>query len=465
MATSKIHSSLEGFENIKFREKFAYGLGFFGLNSIQGMIMYFLVFFYTDVAGLPASIAGTLILISRLLDGALTPFIGFKLDNTTHTKWGKFRPYLLYGAVPLGILFILIFVNPSLGQTGNIIFIFFTYLLLNILLSVISIPLTGLNTIITGDPKQRASLTAFMLIFTSLGFLFASQLMVVVDFFEKPSTGFFVTALIVGVISIFFIWLCFYNIKERVAPQQEAKKITLKEMLFVISHNRALLIVTLVMLLISITLNIRLGALIYYFTYNLNAMELFALFNLIYTAITVLIQFGIGESLTRIGKSRMYCISALIGSIGFLGAFIIGSSSITLAIVFTTIGNIGLDLLFLCVWAMVPDTVEYGERKTGRRSEGTIYSIQALSGKVAGALAGAMLGWLLATTGYNSNGEQTKQALNGIMHITNTIPLVLTIITIGIMFLYPRNNRTQGQFTDEELTKPFMENSHSNKVQ
>ncbi|WP_050184081.1 MFS transporter [Domibacillus robiginosus] len=464
MAASKIHSNLEGFEKIKFREKFSYGLGFFGLNSIQGMIMYFLIFFYTDIAGLPASVAGTLVFVSRLIDGALTPFIGYKLDNT-HTKWGKFRPYLLYGAFPLGILFILTFTNPELGQTGHMIFIFTTYLLLSTLISVIGIPLTGLNTMITADPKQRASLTAFMLVFTSLGLLLASQLTTVIDFFENPATGFFVTAISIGILAIFFIWLCFHNTKERVVPQQEAEKITLKEMLFAIARNRALLIITLIMFLISIILNVRLGALIYYFTYNLNAVALFAVFNLVYTLITVFIQFGIGETLTKIGKVRMYNISAIVCSVGFLGAFLIGGSNITLALVFTTIGNIGMDLLFLCIWAMVPDTVDYGEQTTGRRSEGTIYSIQALSGKVAAALAGALLGWLLATSGYNPNGEQTKQALDGIMHITNTIPLVLTVITFGVMFLYPRNNSIQEQLTDDELTKPFIENGHSNKVQ
>ncbi|MBZ6489558.1 MFS transporter [Priestia aryabhattai] len=443
MEAPNLHNNLQQLENIKFREKLSYGLGFFGLNSIQGMIMYFLVFFYTDVAGLPASIAGTILLVTRLIDAAITPFIGYKMDNT-YTKWGKFRPYLLYGAVPLGVIFILIFVNPDIGHTGNIIFIFSTYLILSILLSVIGIPLTGLNTMITADPKQRASLTAFMLIFTSLGYLLASQLMVFIGFFENPSTGFFVTALILGIMAAFFIWFCFYNTKERVVAQQESEKIMLKEMLLVIVRNRALLVVTLIMLLISITLNIRLGALIYYFTYNLNAVELFAVFNLIYTLITILVQFGIGETITRIGKTKMYKASAIICSIGFLGAFFIGSSNITLALIFTTIGNIGMDLLFLCIWTMVPDTVDYGEWKTGRRSEGMIYSIQALSGKVAGALGGAMLGWLLATTGYNPNGTQTRQALDGIMHITNTIPFVLTILTLGIMFLYPslnENNR------------------------
>jgi sugar (glycoside-pentoside-hexuronide) transporter len=261
---------------IPFFRKMGYGLGSSASNFTWQMVSFYLLFFYTDVFGIPAAVAGTILLASRIFDGLNDPVVGYIVDRT-RTRWGRFRPYLLFGAVPIAVILVLTFVTPSFSLEGKIAFAATTYVLLGLAYTFMTVPHSALMASMTRDTNERSSLASFIMISVYATILIvAAATMPLVKTFPSQQIGFTITAAIYGVIAVGLYLICFSSTRE-IAPRQ-SKKYSIKEGLKILGQNKYLLILLIAILLVQAANDMRTSAAIFFFKYNIGNEASYPLF-------------------------------------------------------------------------------------------------------------------------------------------------------------------------------------------
>ena len=452
MADSIDHMALTH-ERLSVTEKVGYGIGDAAANFIFQTMIIFQLAFYTDTFGITAAAAGTLFLVVRVFDAAFDPLMGVIADRT-NTRWGKFRPWILWTAVPFGLMGFLAFTTPDLSPSGKLAYAYVTYILLMMVYSANNLPYSALSGVMTGDVVERTSLSSYRMVFAM-----ASQLVIqglalpMVERFGQgnDALGYKITMGIFSALAVVFFVITFLTTRERVRPDPAQKSSIRQDFADLLSNGpwKAMFALTVILF---ITLALRGGVMLYFFKYYVGREDAFSLFNVIGTGATiigVLLSKPVAE---RIGKRRLFVIG-LLGTVLFTAAFILlPPNNLPLIIATEAIRQFAYGFTIPLLWAMMADVADFSEWKNRRRATAVIFSAIIFGLKAGLGVGGAIGGYLLSAYGYVPNAVQSEHALYGIRLTASLFPAFAFLLCALCLYFY-RIDKTLELEMSRELTQ------------
>ncbi|WP_342042482.1 MFS transporter [Bacillus sp. OTU2372] len=439
LAKEEVFKSNIQTEKIHFKEKVGYASGDLACNLIYQTVSTYLLFFYTDVFGISAAAAGTMFLIVRGIDALSDPFIGTIVDKT-NTKYGKFRPFLLFGAIPFALLAILCFTTPQFGGWGKLVYAYITYIGLSITYTCINVPYSALTSAITRDSKEVVDLTSTRMFFANLGGLIVSFGVPLLASFIGDSTstktGWQMTMTIMGISGALLLLYCFRNTKERVKIKEVHGKIKFADIFEQFRVNRPLVILCVFFILIFGINSISNSVGIYYVTYNVGRPDLVSWYGMLGSLPALLLMPFLPVLNKKLGKKNLMRVSLSLTIVGTLALLVIPTTAIPLILAARLIAAAGSLIAGGFMWALIPETIEYGDYKTGKRLGGLINAMIGFFFKFGMALGGIVPGLVLQQFGYVADQAQTPHALTGILITTAVIPAVLLAVALMVINFY-----------------------------
>lgn len=438
---------------LAFKEKVSYGFG--DLASVlywQAFMLYF-TYFYTDVFLLPASVAATMFLVSRIFDGINDPVMGMIADRT-NTKWGHFRPYLLWLCVPFAISGVLVFTVPDFGPDGKLVWAYATFFLIMMLYTAINIPYTALLGVISPDSLERTSVSSFKFLFAfAAGIIVSATLLPSVQILGdgNDAQGWQYTFVIYGIAAIMFFLIAFKGTKERVQPPKNQKS-SIKKDLYELVTNGPWLILLLTTILFILFVAVRSSVTVHYFKYYVGTQDINLPFfdkgrydfNAITSAFNTIGQISsfLGVLLVSwfaklVGKKRAFVIMFIVAIIGTAGFYFCEPEQLGLIFFLQIIGSLTGGPLSVLLWAMYADTADYAEWKRGRRSTGLVFSASTMSQKFGWAFGAYVALTLMSQVGFEPNIDQTRDSLEGLILLFSLIPAAFGILAIISSLFYP----------------------------
>ena len=428
---------------LSFKEKLGYGLGDTASHFVWDMVGFWLLFFYTDVYRIPAAAAGTIMMVARFWDMAIDPVIGIVSDRT-QTRWGKFRPYILFGAVPYAVLSILTFTTPNFGETGKIIYAGATYVLLMTAYAAVNLPYSSLAAVMSSDTYERAGLNTYRFICAFIGQLVVTGLaLTLAKYFGggDKAMGFQHTVILFGVLSLVFFFITFMTTRERVQPST-ALRSSLKEDLKNLFKNQPWIILACVGIISFIMFAIQNAAIAYYFKYYIGKEESVQLFNVVGT-IALIVALPLSKPLARrFGNRNVFIASSILSGLCFAAIYLPGKNDIAAIYVLNILAKMAYAPAVPLLWTMIADTADYSEWKSGRRATGLYFSAATFAQKAGWGIGAAIAGWLLTVFHYVPDAVQTASALLGIKLLVSVIPGVLYMSCALFMIFYAIDART-----------------------
>lgn len=429
---------------IGFGEKLAYGAGDLASNFIFTTVNTFLLIFYTDVFGIAPALAGVILLGARLWDAINDPIMGMIVDRTA-TRWGKFRPYLLFGAVPFAILGILTFTVPTrLGENARIVYAVLTYVGLGMVYTAVNTPYGALTSAMTQDPRERTSISAVRMFMALLGaFLVSTLLPILVPILgsDSPARGYQLTMVIfAGTAAVLFI-VTFCGVTERITAPQSQKRVTIGDFFKVVKNNDQLLILCVVFLVLFASNSIVSAVGLFFFTYVLGDAQLFSVYSLANFVPLVLGIPIMTYVASKIGKKQALIYGLLVSLLGPLGVALF-THNFQLLVVTRVVASIGGAATVAIIWGLVPDTIEYGEWKTGIRAEGATYSIVGFFFKLGVTFGGLVPGLVLERAGYVANQGQVQSSIDAIVALYSIVPIIIGLVGVVLTLLYKLDEKT-----------------------
>jgi GPH family glycoside/pentoside/hexuronide:cation symporter len=415
--------------------KLGYGVGDFAFNLGFQVCALYLIYFFTDIYMIPAAVAGSIFMVSKIWDAVCDPIVGLISDHTD-SRWGQKRPFMLFGAIPLGIATFLLFFGPDLPGNLRIVYAYATFIIFSTVIAATSVPYGALTADMTLDAKERSSISGFRMTCALFGTLFAAAATKpLVSLFQNEATGFRWVGAIYGVIIAVIVLTSFASVRERIKHTKE-KKLPFRENFQVIIANIPFLYLAGGVTLYMVAVNLLAIVVTYFFKYNLHRESLVPIaFIALFVTAAVFIPAFVWLS-NKKSKKFAFNVGMVILGAALVGMFFVPKDNIYLIFALFFISGIGMSTVFLFPWAMVPDTVEYSEWKTGLRREGTIYGVYFLCFKFGSAISGFIAGIGLDFFGYVANVKQTANALLGIRLLISFVPLVFIILGMVLISFY-----------------------------
>jgi sugar (glycoside-pentoside-hexuronide) transporter len=428
---------------LRIREKLAYGLGDSAANLIGASQATFLLFFYTDVFGISAMTAGGILLASRVVDAVSDPLVAAIADRTT-TRWGRYRPWLLWTAIPLAAALVLCFTTPNLSATGKLVWAIVTYNVLMIMYAANNIPYCALSGVMTSDTNERTNLASWRFLCAMAATLVVNVFTLdLVERFGRGNTplGYQLAMLLWGLVAIVSFITTFAFTRERVAPDPKVRS-SLRQDLADLAGNGPWIALFVLAALIHVQLALRSGATLYYFEHYQQAPRLtpwinnFGLFNGIgLVAVMVGVVFSNPIS-KRIGKRKTFQICLLISA--FLMASFAWLPRDSTYGLFSLL--ILMQLAFAptipLLWAMMADVADYGEWKTGRRSTALAFASIVFGLKLGFGVGGWLNGSLLDWANYTAGSEESESALRMIVLLISILPASALLLGFVALWFY-----------------------------
>jgi GPH family glycoside/pentoside/hexuronide:cation symporter len=424
-------------KKLSLKEKISYGFGDIGNGLMFDMGQLYLLKFYTDVLGISAFWGGLVFLISKIFDAFADASVGAFVDSRTNIgKRGKFRPFILWGTLPLAIMTVISFLAPDFSDSGKIVWAFATYMLFGLAYAIVNIPYGSLSAAMTQDPVDRASLGSFRAIGSQTA-LFISGIVVIpiVLQFKNQETGYIVAISIMSILGVIFHLICYRNTKENIVRAPKKEKIPLSTLFKSLFSNRPLIVLCFASLFMIAASNIRTAVQLYYLEYNLNNPGLMSILTFLSIGMAIVGSMFIPALVKRIGKKKTFILGLLIGIVSDVINFALPTDLTTFLIAFS-IGSFGLAFALGLPWVMIADSVDYHEWNAGERTEGVVYSSYSFFRKFAQALAGFIPGVALGLIGYVPNVQQSSETLIGLKGLMFIAPAVLNIIALIILFFF-----------------------------
>ncbi|HRG11914.1 MAG TPA: MFS transporter [Macellibacteroides fermentans] len=444
---------------IKLKEKIGYGFGDMASSMFWKLFGSYLMIFYTDVFGLPAAVVGTLFLVTRVWDSAFDPIVGVVADRT-HSRWGKFRPYLLFLAIPFSVIGVLTFVTPPFGDNGKLVYAYVTYSLMMMVYSAINVPYASLLGVMSDNPKERNTLSTYRMAFAYIGSFIALLLfMPMVNFWSGHSKeiaaqqqGWTLAVAVIAVMCALLFIGCFAFTRERVKALHE-KQAPLKEDLKDLWKNRPWWILLGAGVAALVFNSIRDGATVYYFKYFIveEDFQTISFFGVSFVLSGLYLSVGQIANIAgvilaapvsnRIGKKQTYMGSMAIATVLSILFFWFDKDNLALIFTFQILISICAGSIFPLLWSMYADCTDYSELKTGNRATGLIFSSSSMSQKFGWAIGSALTGWLLSYFGFVANEVQQAEAIQGIKMFMSFLPAAGTLLSIVFISMYPLSEK------------------------
>lgn len=441
---------------VTVKKRLGFGVGDFGLNLFWNMTNMFVLFYYTDVLGLPNTTAGTIVMGAMIWDGITDPLIGY-FASKTRSRYGRYRPFILAGAVPLAVSFAMMFYKPDLTAAWLVAYVVASHILFRTFYTVVSIPYGSLTARITRDADERGRLAVYRMLFAaSAGVLVAGFTLGLADALGSgdQQTGFFRVAGLYAAFAAVAIIACFFLTSEEVeGDDSEQDKPGFRDIVRMLAKNRAFLLVLAIVVVGNSGGTIYSKAILYYLKYNLDAEHLIGLMSGI-AAVVVAVALPFWGWLSR-RKSKQYVwqcgmmISVLTGVMLFLNPF--ETPAVVLPLIIFGAG--GAAAHYFSLWACLPDTVEYGEWKTGIRAESVLFGLVSFGQKVSLGLAVGAVGVMLDMVAYRANEVQSPDTLDGIHFILTVPPMGFALVCLALVWRYPLDQKMHARITAEIAAK------------
>jgi GPH family glycoside/pentoside/hexuronide:cation symporter len=438
-------------QKLPLREKIGYGFGDLASVLFWQTIMVYLLFFYTDVFGLTAKAAGWMFFVSRISDAIFDVVIGMTADRTK-SRWGKFRPYILWGAVPLAVSAVLAFSTPSFADTGKLIYAYITFISFMFLYSTVNIPYTALLGVISGDPVERAdaATSKFIGAFTA-GIIVSATALPLAKYFGEgnDAKGWHLTMTIYAVAAVVFLLVTFLSTHERVQPIAKEKTNVGRDLEDII-QNAPWISLFIVTILFILFVCIRMNVTTHYFKYYVGEQDVSLFgkthkygFEVLASAFNT-----VGQVLSLIGVALVPFFARFLGRkkaaiILFITALVCTGSfyffkpeNLLLIFVFQAIGSLAGGPISALLWIMYADTADYSEWKTGRRATGLVFSASIMSNKLGWAFGSMIAAFILDKTGFVANVVQNINVLNGLKEMMSVIPVAVGVIALIILIFF-----------------------------
>lgn len=441
----------------KWINRIGYGAGDLGCNLVFSTMASYLMFFYTDVFGITAAAAGTLMLVTKVIDALTDTGMGVLVDRTK-TRWGQGRPYFIIGALPFAIFTVLTFFVPDFSMTGKIIWAYVTYTLLCTAYTIVNIPLNTIVPRLTSDVHERNWLVSTRMICALIGTaLVMSITMPLVNYFGDGNMqkGFLITMSIYGVVAMLIFVFTFMNTKEVIPPTVQPGKTSLREDLKGITDQTIIFFV--LNFLYFALFVIRNTTIIYYFTYNLGRTDWLTFVGLfgILSGLPMLIFLPWLQKI--MSKKTVLLLSTAIYILGDLVIYF-GDTSPTMLIIGLAITGLGTYGIFGVTFAIQPDVIDYSEYKKHRSISGMIAAFQGFFVKGSMGLASAFIGFLLSMGGYVPNATQSVTALKFIEISFIWVPLIICLLIGLVAWFYKLDSKREEMSIELERRRTITEN-------
>ena len=442
---------------LSFREKVGYGLGDMASNFYMGFFGLFLLYYYTDVFGISPAAAATMLLVTKVVDAISDPAMGLIADRTD-SRWGKYRPYLFWVAIPYALLGYLLFLGPELSELGKLIYAYVTYTLVMLAYTAINVPYSALLAVISPVAAERTKATQFRFVFASLGTLsvgaFATPLVSLLGGGDQV-LGFRLTIILFAVLSVLIFWFTFVSTRERIRPEPHNSSVG--EDFSALLKNASWIILVATGILVVVGLIARFASIVFYIKYYM-LDEGFPVF-WIFDKIALLTSFGLIGQLTgalmtpmlaaRFEKHHLVIGMNLLHAILLGVCFVIPPDQFVLIVAVHSLGILTFGVIITLLFSMYTDCAEYGEWKTGKNTAGLTVSASMFSLKFGSAVGGALPGFMLAWFGFVANEVQTDRAITGIRLMFNVLPAVFFLAGGLLMFFYTIDRKTLGRIEAE----------------
>jgi glycoside/pentoside/hexuronide:cation symporter, GPH family len=471
---------MESSQKLSVKEKVGYSLGDLAANLVFQTLMTYLAYFYTDIYGLDTNHASALMLTVGLVAAfAFNPIIGAIADRTV-SKWGKFRPWILFTAVPLGVIALLAFSTPDFSYKGKVIYAVVTYTLLLLLYAANNLPYSALSGVITGDMKERNSMSAYRFVAVMFAQFFVQVFMLPIIEAAgggDKAVGIEKVMTWLAVIGTVMLLITFFTTKERIVPKPEQKS-SLKEDLGDLFKNRPWVIMLTLTTLVFITLAMKGGSYVYYFKNYVNKERLtefitpllnglsniginffgedpvsagFGLFNaggIIFMIVGITLSKRFAD---KYGKRDVFGVALVISTLFILLFYFFSSTSVELMFASQILHGFFYGITIPLLWAMIADVADYSEWKNNRRATAIIFSAMMVGLKAGLSIGSALLTWILGLFNYvpNSDAVQTATAINGTKMLVSVFPSIPFLIGAGLLFFYEINKQMETQIEDD----------------
>ncbi|MBE14329.1 MAG: hypothetical protein CL744_12240 [Chloroflexi bacterium] len=445
------------------RQQFDYAVGDMGINLYFMSAMTYLLFFYTDVYGLSAEIAAGVFLVARIVDAITDPIMGFIADRT-RTRWGKFRPYVLFGPVPLAVIAVATFTVPDFDEVGQIIWAYVTYTLFGVIYTVVTIPYAALSAVISNDYQERSGFTSVRMMFALAGGTIVSVGMLpLVDVFGGEAIGFQWTMIVFGVMATLLLWLTFRGTEEGAFQDVTTSKVSFRDSVRVVVANVPLWITIALFCLGMLAFTFRFSTAPFYFKYSMGREDLIPLYMLVTLAVMFPGLLAVPWLSRTYGKAGAVRVGALIAMVGAVGFYYTPVSDVWLVFVWGSVLAIGGSPIMVLGWAMLADTVEHGEVQTGIRAEGVVFSTASFFQKLAKAIAGSGIAAMLAWFGFVANQEQSQETVAGLLFMIAVCPLLFNALLFLVSLAHRLDGRRHAEIVRDLSERAIVsQGDHSN---
>ncbi|GHJ43773.1 putative glucitol transport protein GutA [Catellatospora sp. TT07R-123] len=432
-----------------WRTKVAYGWGSLGNNIVYGFIATYLAVFYTDHYGLAPGAVAVLFFVVRTADAVLDPVMGALVDRTS-TRWGRFRPYLIFVPPVLATATVVCVSGPELGTGGRLAFAYLSYLLWGMAFSAMDVPYWSMSAALSSDAQDRTAIVMVPRTLASVGYIGVNIVtlpLVGLLAGGDDRRGWQLVAVLYGAVAIGLTWLTAAFVRERPAPP--AEPYGPRTMARLLAANRPLQLLLAAMLVTEAVFALRSIVPVYYLTYNFDAPGLVPAFIGVFAVATIAGSLLSPVLARRVGKRRLAVAGIVATSLTSVAAWFTGYASLTPVMAWTALGGVGFGLANITLLSMLTDTVEYGQWRTGRRTEGLVFSLNIVKTKIASALGAAVALAVLGAVGYVANQEQTRATLDGLHLLMTLAPGLAGLLAVVFLARYPLSEQRHAEIVAE----------------
>jgi GPH family glycoside/pentoside/hexuronide:cation symporter len=435
---------------LSWKEKIGYATGDTASCLYWQTFSMFLMIFYTDTFGLAPAAVGTMFLISRFWDAAIDPVMGIIADRT-QTRFGKFRPWILWGTVPFMITGVALFYTPDLSPTGKLVYAYVTYTLVMMVYTLVNVPYGAMLGVISPYAKDRTALASFRFIGAFLGnIVVQGSLLFLVRHLGggNDRLGYPLAMACLAVLAGTLWMFTFATTQERVSPPVEQSSI--RHDLGDLMRNGPWLMLCAMGLATLIYISVRNGATLYYFKYYVGDQDAAATF-LVSGTVFAIVGAALTPWFTRVfgGKKATFVALTLLGAAAQAACYFLRPADRAWLYALNILQGLPNAALFPLIWSMYADTADYGEWKNGRRATGLVFSAATFAQKMGWAVGGSAAGFLLTATGFVANAAQTPASLDGIRYMMSVIPGAIALAVAALGCFYPLNNATERRIAVE----------------
>ena len=470
-------------QKLSVKEKIGYSLGDLAANLVFQTLITYLAFFYTDIYGLSPKDSSVIMLVVGLIAAFIfNPVIGALADRT-HTKWGKFRPWILFTAIPLGVVALFAFTTPDFSYKGKVIYAIVTYTLLLLLYAANNLPYSALSGVITGDMGERNSLSSYRFVAVMFAQFFVQVFML--GIIKSAGDGDMAVGIekvmtVLAIVGTAMLLITFLTTRERIVPKPEQRS-TLKEDLGDLAKNRPWIIMLTLTTLVFITLAMKGGAYVYYFENYVNRPQLasvirpildflssiglnefgqdpisagFGLFNaggIIFMIVGITLSKKLAD---KYGKRDVFGTFLFISALFIVFFYFFPPESVSLMFISQILHGFFYGITIPILWAMIADVADYSDWKNNRRATAIIFSAMMVGLKAGLSIGGAITTWVLGVFEYMPNTEvQPESAIEGIKLLVSIFPAIPFVIGAGLLFFYKINKRMEVQIETDLIKR------------